>query len=118
MTSDDPTVAICVRWQFEGFHHWPDAPVQRAYLRARHRHMFHAEVELPVSHNERDVEFHDLRDICVDICRRLGTKWDFEGASCETMATDIADTLLDAFDGPIRVAMFEDGENGAVVVRS
>lgn len=108
------TATITVRWQFEGFHRWPDAPVQRAYLRDRHRHVFHCEATVDVLHDEREIEFHDMRDICVAYCTKMAPVW--EVASCETIARDLAMHLVRTFDRvPVTVAVFEDGENGSTV---
>jgi len=53
---------VVVRHQVEGFHHWPDAPHHRSYLAVRHRHLFYLEVAVQVAHQDREIEFHDLRD--------------------------------------------------------
>jgi hypothetical protein len=54
------TMTITVRWTHPGFHAWPEAPPNRAYLRDRHRHLFYYELTIPVTHADRQVEFHDL----------------------------------------------------------
>jgi hypothetical protein len=54
--------SITVRFTAPGFHQWPAAPQRRAYLRERHRHLFHVAVTIPVLHADREVEFHDLQD--------------------------------------------------------
>jgi hypothetical protein len=67
---------------------------------------------MEVSHNERDVEFHDLLDICKAEFREKekGAK------SCETMAQQLHDYLALKFEGKwISVEVSEDGECGATV---
>ena len=49
--------SIWVKFEVIGFHCYPDAPEQVAYLRERHRHKFGFTVSMPVTHNEREVEF-------------------------------------------------------------
>lgn len=79
------TARIVVRFVAEGWHCWPAAPEHRSYLASRHRHLFHVEVRLPVVHEEREVEFHDLLDAAkVDF-----GSGEFGAASCETLARDL-----------------------------
>lgn len=102
---------IVVRFQVAGFHQWPDAPDNRSYLRDKHRHLFHVEASMPVSHNEREVEFHDF----LDFCRRRFPGGDLGARSCESMAEALAITIKNRYQRSARVAVFEDGEVGAVV---
>lgn len=103
---------ITVRHRSEGWHRWPDAPPLRSYLATSHRHLFHVEVTARVDHDERDIEFHDLRDEVV-ACAPSG---DMGAASCEAMARRMLDRLTDVFDGKvIAVEVWEDGECGARV---
>lgn len=95
--------------QFEGFHRWPDAPDEVAFLRERHRHIFHVRLEVEVNHDDRNIEFillkRRLDEHIAGNLRRVNTStW-----SCETWARDIAE----AFDA-VRVEVSEDGENGSV----
>lgn len=100
-----------------GFHRWPDAPPNRTYLAAKHRHLFHVTATVEVGHSNREVEFHDLHDI-------IRTWWggtdlgirDWGTASCEVMARELLDHLSDDHDlTPVRVEVSEDGEAGAIV---
>lgn len=106
---------IVMRFTFEGFHHWPDAEGARAYLGHPHRHLFHVEIKMSVRHADREVEFHDLRD--------LGRSWlpegsQFGGQSCETIGSILLGKLQARFgmDRAYVVSIFEDGEVGAEVV--
>lgn len=99
-----------MRLEFEGFHRWPQAPSDVAYLRDRHRHVFHIEARFAVDHDNRAVEFIQFKGEMLEWLRNrfpgneLGTK------SCE----QIAGLLLEAF-ALQSCAVFEDGENGAIV---
>ena len=70
-TREGQPAVIFVRFEQVGFHCWPDAPSHRAYLRASHRHLFGIEVTTRVDHDERDIEFHDLRDEAAALFRGL-----------------------------------------------
>lgn len=113
-------LSIVVRFQVEGWHFWPGAPDQHAYLRHSHRHMFHVEATLPVTSENREVEFillrrqmkfwieqlggvHSTEALCDDIPHWLGA------VSCESLAH----RLLGRFKLS-RCEVWEDGENGAV----
>lgn len=105
------TVAT-VRFQVEGFHSWPEAPIGRAYLRDRHRHLFYYEVSVELGHSDREIEFHDLKDFCLD----HALMGDMGRTSCEQMAEHLMRALMVEY--PVRdlaVSVFEDGEVGATV---
>lgn len=108
-------------------HQWPDAHVRRAYLASPHMHTFHITGEAPVQHNDRDIEFHDLRDELRNQVEWLlaETPYDqrflgnplqvtFGNRSCETIASQLLDRI-DALD-VVRVREDEDCE--AIVTRS
>lgn len=102
---------IVVRFTFEGFHAWPEAPERRSYLRDRHRHLFHAEVALATG-ADREVEFHDL----LDFCRSCVPGPELGSRSCEAIAQGFIGHLTRQWPGRyVRAAVFEDGEAGAVV---
>jgi hypothetical protein len=100
-----------IRYQVEGFHRWPQAPLERAYLQDRHRHVFHIEVKVQTFHDDREIEFHDLL---------AWAKATFPGGelgvmSCEVIARFLINSIALRFGGHRRaiVKVFEDGENGA-----
>lgn len=104
---------IEVRFTAEGWHRWPLAAGNRAYLGHRHRHLFHIQAQLDVVHDDRDVEFHNLLDW-------LKLEWPGNGEwgahSCESIARIYVDKIRDAFPGrAVTVGVFEDGEVGAWV---
>lgn len=101
-----------VKFQAEGFHRWPGATGQRAYLEERHRHMFHWTVMLEVFHHDREVEYHDLLDFCQinAPCGEMGAM------SCEEMASKLAFRLMESYPGrQYRIMVLEDGECGALL---
>jgi len=101
-----------VRFTSPGFHHWNGATGEREYLASPHRHLFFVEVSVEVSHDDREIEFHDL----LDWCRSEFGSGDFGGQSCEMLARGLLEKIVRRF-GKRRtiVSVFEDNEVGAVV---
>ena len=108
---------IIVRTQFEGCHFWKDAPLEVDFLRAPHRHIFHVEVRLPVTHNDRDLEFFMVKRFLQDAIDKLYPSFELKGKSCEMMCEDILKAVQDkfGFKKDVSVSVFEDAENGSVV---
>ena len=104
---------VWVKVALPGFHYWEHASGKRDYLASRHRHLFHIEVEVPVSHDDRDVEFHDLQDLVRVWWGPSPREWG--GSSCETIARTLADYLVVSGVEPSRVTISEDGESGATI---
>lgn len=98
--------------QFEGFHCWPDAPERHIYLRYVHRHVFHVRVEWEVSHNERELEFIELKRKTLDHIRLIKNGNVVDNWSCEHWAEELLKQLQ-----ACSVTVSEDGENGATVER-
>lgn len=108
---------ICVRFQFEGFHRWKDAPTEVAFLRDWHRHIFHCEARVSVEHDDRELEyFMVLNEIKKHILPFLELG-DETVSSCEQKAKFIANGLINIYgeDRDYEVSVFEDGENGSTV---
>jgi len=109
----DITRSIYVTFRFEGYHRWPEAPDEVAFLRDLHRHVFHVRADIEVFHDDRDIEFILEK-------RRLQKLFD-EGQnsdyrSCEMLGEEIVvDILGEHGSRLITVEVSEDGENGAVV---
>lgn len=101
-----------VKFQHPGFHRWPQAPPQRAYLANLHRHNFHVEVKVELHHTEREIEFHDLLDLCkmfFPMCIETQT------SSCENIAVILGHKLRGRYPSRhIQVTVMEDGETGAI----
>jgi len=100
---------VWIQTSFEGFHCWKDAPREVMFLRSDHRHIFHVKLGVQVVHQDRDVEFFQLKKRVDDFIKEhYQGKW-FR-YSCE----QIAGQLLTKFDADF-VEVSEDGENGATV---
>jgi hypothetical protein len=99
-----------------GFHHWPDAAdilPRRAYLSDRHRHLFKMRITVPVLHDDRDIEFHELRDYAEEWWPEGG---EMGSMSCEAIAQSLGAHIMDGFHIPwVEVEVSEDGECGASV---
>ncbi len=105
---------IIVKWDLEGTHYWPDAPNEYTILRSPHGHIFHFEVQIPVT-TSRQIEFLAFR-------RRLmnayGTEpCDFESKSCEDLANHLIDYVRYSYNCGAIARVFEDAFVGAEVER-
>jgi len=116
---DDMKQQIYVTVQAAGVHYWPTAgqdSKNHAYLGHLHRHIFTIKVVMSVTHNNRDIEFLDLKDkiyvalACYYPRNETKTEFDFGTESCE----QIAIKLRNEFDADL-VEVSEDGENGAII---
>lgn len=112
---------IWVTFQKEGIHRYPAAATDPklatgdwldvSFLASPHRHIFHFRVEMAVFHDDRDVEFIQLK--------RTIESWYGQGTltvdykSCEMIAKDLYERIIDAWPArDIRIEVSEDGENG------
>lgn len=112
---------IWVTTEFVALHRFPEASMHfpaRAYLEHPHRHKFFVKAYISVAHDERELEYHEVKDL---LDAHIGL-WIAGGnfkqeQSCETMARWILDRLIEAY--PDRhhysVSVAEDNENGSVV---
>lgn len=98
---------IFCSFRFEGFHVWPGAPTEYAYLGSRHRHEFHIKAWVRTS-SYREVEFINLKQMMLEQCMMTAKTPEVVNWSCEEWAK----YLVDQF-GLSRVEVSEDGENGA-----
>jgi hypothetical protein len=112
--------AIVVRTQFEGLHHWPEAPDEVAFLRSPHRHVFHVQLELHVEHDDRELEFILVRR-ALDKYLATFTEVSVAGVatrgSCEDIAKLVVDWASEKYGSwrALECTVTEDGENGARV---
>lgn len=100
---------IFVRFTVAGFHCWPGAKGRRSYLAKRHRHLFYVEVSCPVSHNDREIEFHNL----LDEAKALLGDCEFGPKSCEAITELIGEPLAKKYKRSFRITVTEDNECGA-----
>lgn len=113
-------ITVQVRVVVPGVHHWPDAPLEVAVLRGRHRHLFHIAVSCVAQHSNRAVEFLLLQsevrahlDSLYPNANDAPDCYNFGTHSCEHIAIALLDTMPHAS----RVSVSEDGENTAIVER-
>ncbi len=113
---------VWVTTKLSAFHNWPGAPKNIAYLRDKHRHVFHIRVQVDVRHADREVEFIQLKEKVENILvTQFGTsdscKRDLGATSCEMLAQSIALFVSQLYKTPreIEVTVSEDGENGATI---
>lgn len=99
---------IWCTFDFEAFHRWANAPAEHSYLRERHRHLFKCKAWWRVEHDDRQMEFIQLKREALEVVQ--DAKPLAEGWSCEQWAK----ALLGELDA-VRVEVSEDGENGATV---
>lgn len=100
---------IIIRTHFVGYHRWRGAPDDVSFLRDFHRHVFHVEVKIPVTHDDREKEFFLEKAKIQSYLKKHYEQRRFD-ASCE----QIARTLLLEFRAAY-VCVSEDGENGSEV---
>jgi hypothetical protein len=112
---------IKVTTRFEGFHRWPNAPDSEKFLRNQHRHLFHVYVTIAVFHDDRELEFFAFKNWLEEhgvgpIKESLSATND-SYSSCEDIANDIGEAILKHYGHRyVAVEVYEDGENGGIVV--
>lgn len=100
--------------EIQGFHCWPDASRNVAYLASQHRHIFVIRCRAVVSHNEREIEINTEQDhIAFMLENAFGKPCKFKDMSCES----IAEWLLDNLPELNYVEVLEDGYGGAALTR-
>jgi hypothetical protein len=102
-------MTIFITTRFEGFHSWPNAPSEVAFLRDPHRHIFHVRCWREVTHDDRDVEFILWKREIEKQIGLLADANDTKHWSCERWARAIGERC-----GAHSVEVSEDGENGAL----
>ena len=104
------TNMIWITTQFEGFHCYPSAPDEVAFLKNDHRHIFHVKVWIQVFHDDRDIEFFIFKRFVESLLKG----GQFNHKSCE-MISDELHTLINATypNRFIWIEISEDGENGS-----
>lgn len=107
---------IICKLSVPGFHCWPDAPAELAYLRSTHRHLFDITCKIPVKHDDRDLEIIQTQNrIHHFLSDRFGDEnghMVLGSMSCEMLAKLISD-----YFGCTEVTVLEDGQGGGVYVR-
>lgn len=107
-------IIVHAKFRFAALHNWPDAPDSHSYLRQLHRHEFHVTVGAKVHHDDRDIEFIDMKETVLAFCKEKFEGKELVGVSCEMMAK----AILNRFEILTFAKVEEDGENGASVFRT
>lgn len=113
---------ITIKNQFVGIHKWGNCLHEDvSFLTNKHRHVFYVQTDLPVNHDDRDLEFFTVQTVIDNIIDDLYT-YDknhriLGNLSCEMVSKDIVGELqkVYSFLNWIRVTVSEDGENSATV---
>ena len=115
---------IKVSFQKEGVHMFPGADKDPRYatgdwddvsfLGYPHRHIFYFYVTVGVEHNDRDIEFIQLKR---ELERVYGNEeLQLNHRSCEMIAEELINYIEEHYpDRPVRVEVYEDNENGAIL---
>ncbi|MFY8212517.1 MAG: hypothetical protein ACOVLB_07635 [Candidatus Nanopelagicus sp.] len=115
---------IFVTFTKEGIHKYPAAASDPAlatgdeydvsFLATPHRHIFHFNVGIRVFHNDRDIEFIQVKRWLEKLYSQSILELNFK--SCEMIADDLYDKIADRYPGrDIEITVSEDGENGATI---
>lgn len=108
---------VTVRFEIVGFHHWSGAPPARDYLASNHRHKFYIEVSVEVTHDDREIELHDLLIFCKRNFTSTAAGENFSDQSCEMIAKHLLNSVTREYGSRrVTVSVFEDGEVGAEVI--
>ena len=115
---------IWVTFQKEGTHKYPAAKEDPllatgewddvSFLANEHRHIFHYRVDIEVFHQDRCLEFIQVKRQCL--------KWINEGElsvdykSCEMLCDDLYDKIKEKWPGrTVKIEVSEDLENGCIM---
>lgn len=116
------TKSIVVTNAFRGYHKYEGAPKKVGFLSNVHRHVFNVKTTIEVFHNDRDIEFFQLQHLIDSFVKmQYYREWEqyIEGVyleSCESLAEAIVKYLQEVYPKRhIRVEVWEDNENGAIV---
>jgi hypothetical protein len=115
---------IYVTFQKEGIHRYPAAETDPklktndmydvSFLAYPHRHIFHFKVAIQVFHNDRDLEFIQVKRWLEHLYSN-GTL-ELNHKSCEMIGDDLYEVIASRFpDRDIHITVSEDNENGATI---
>ncbi len=109
---------IYVTFQKAGFHRYPDAETNPlladvAYLGREHRHLFKFNVQIAVTHNDRDLEFHQVLKYCESL---FTGELNIDYKSVEMLADDLYILLSVKYPNrAMKISVSEDGECGCII---
>lgn len=105
---------VIIDFDIVGFHYYPDAPDQVAFLENNHRHLFQIKVGYDVSFLNREKEIFIQADFVKEyLTETYGSPCNFKNMSCEMIADEILTFAKD--DNAIWVEVLEDGKGGAKI---
>lgn len=108
------TRLVWVTFQRVGFHRYPNAPEDVSYLASRHRHVFKFKVSISVTHNERELEYHQLLNWMNSLYETA--ELDASDKSCESLAEELITCIIAKYpDRVVTVDVSEDGECGSTL---
>ena len=94
-----PHSYVTAKFTCPGTHSWSDATGEREYLSHTHRHLFTCTVTVVVTHDDRQVEYHDLRDLILQWVMTYplasGDMREFGNNSCEHLARDLWQNMVE-----------------------
>ncbi len=104
---------VIINTSFSAIHCWQDCPIKQVdYLKNRHRHIFHLQLKFPVTHDDRDIEFINMKNNINEYIHEQWENKDLGQESCEM----IASTFMGYFNANY-VRVMEDNENGAEIIQ-
>ena len=117
---------ICVTFQKEGIHCYPDAATNPqlntgdeydvSFLASPHRHIFHFRVFIDVWHNDRDIEFIQFKRWLESLYSNSNAVLKLDFKSCEMIADDLYIQIASRYPGrTVTIEVSEDGENGCTI---
>lgn len=115
---------IWITFQREGIHCYPQAghdpklatgdEYDVSFLGTPHRHIFHFNVAIQVTHNDRDIEFIQFKRWCQNLY--ADSTLALDNKSCEMMSDDLYQQIANRYpDRDIKIEVSEDGENGCSI---
>lgn len=100
---------IWITTQFEGCHHYNDAPPNVSFLKNSHRHLFKVKVWIEIKHNNRDMEFIMFKRFVEGLLQ-----YNNEDKSCEMISDDLYKKIIKKYPKrKVCIEVSEDGENGS-----
>lgn len=111
--------SIWISFQCEGIHAYPAAGEDEnlkdvSFLAYPHRHIFHFKVAIEVFHNDRDIEF-------IQVKRWIGELYgegilQLDNKSCEMISDDLYNHIANKYpERDITISVSEDNENGSEI---
>lgn len=105
---------VIIKLNVEGFHNYPDPPLEVDFLGWRHRHTFEITIGFSVSHMNREIEIFIQRDkIKKHIVAEYGESVEFANRSCEMIACELLEQYMT--EGAVWCEVWEEETGGARV---